>query len=58
MIAQWRDAPIIGGAYGDETLPWSVQDTVNWIPVKAERSGDSLISNAALCSWCTPILRS
>ncbi|MCH7233546.1 packaged DNA stabilization protein gp10 [Xylella fastidiosa subsp. multiplex] len=39
MIAQWRDAPIIGGAYSDETLPWSVQDTVNWIPVKAERSG-------------------
>lgn len=31
--------PIAGGAYKDDTLPWSAQDTVNWIPVNAEQPG-------------------
>lgn len=35
----WRPAPIVGGAYADETRPWSVQDTVNWLPVRTERPG-------------------
>ena len=39
MTAAWQPAPIVGGAYTDDTRPWSVQDTVNWIPVKIERPG-------------------
>lgn len=38
-MARWQPAPIIGGAYSDESKPWSVQDTVNYIPVRAERDG-------------------
>jgi len=30
---------IIGGFYTDESLPWSCQDTVNYIPVRAEVAG-------------------
>lgn len=30
---------IAGGCYKDDTLPWSAQDTVNWIPVVAEVEG-------------------
>ena len=46
MGAAWQPAPIVGGAYSDDTRPWSVQDTVNWIPVNIERPGgrsDSLL---------------
>lgn len=46
MAAAWQPAPIVGGAYSDDTRPWSVQDTVNWIPVNIERPGgrsDSLL---------------
>lgn len=28
-----------GGAYADETMPWSQQDTVNYLPVQAEKGG-------------------
>lgn len=35
----WKPAPIIGGAYSDDAKAWSCQDTVNWVPVAAERSG-------------------
>jgi len=35
----WRSVPIVGGAYSDATLPWSSQDTVNWLPLRAERDG-------------------
>lgn len=35
----WRDVPIVGGAYSDGTLPWTCQDTVNWLPTPAERAG-------------------
>lgn len=38
-MTKWVDAPVIGGAYSDDTRPWSVQDTVNYIPVAAERPG-------------------
>lgn len=30
---------LIGGYYADDTLPWSCQDTVNWLPVMAEVAG-------------------
>ncbi len=30
---------LIGGYYADDTLPWSSQDTVNWLPVVAEVAG-------------------
>lgn len=38
-MSRWVDAPIVGGAYSDDTRPWSVQDTVNLIPVYAEKEG-------------------
>lgn len=30
---------LIGGFYTDDSLPWSCQDTVNWLPVMAEVAG-------------------
>ncbi len=30
---------LIGGFYKDDSLPWSAQDTVNWLPVTAEVAG-------------------
>ena len=30
---------LIGGFYTDDSLPWSVQDTVNYLPVRAEVQG-------------------
>lgn len=38
-MPRWRPFPIVGGAYSDDTRPWSVQDTVNYLPVSAERGG-------------------
>jgi len=38
-MARWKPAPVIGGAYSDDAKAWSDQDTVNWIPVVAERGG-------------------
>jgi len=38
-MPRWTDAPIVGGAYTDDTRAWSVQDTVNYIPVYAEKDG-------------------
>src|SRR5574337_1037716 len=35
----WAPLPIAGGCYKDDTLPWSAQDTLNWIPVVAEVQG-------------------
>lgn len=31
--------PLVGGSYADETKPWSMQDTVNYLPTMAERDG-------------------
>jgi hypothetical protein len=31
--------PLVGGAYADDNRPWSHQDCVNYIPVRAEREG-------------------
>lgn len=30
---------LVGGSYADDTLPWSHQDTINYIPVPAEKEG-------------------
>lgn len=30
---------LIGGFYADDSLPWADQDTLNWLPVKAEVGG-------------------
>lgn len=35
----WAPLQVFGGCYKDDTLPWSAQDTVNWIPVHAEVQG-------------------
>lgn len=31
--------PLVGGSYADESRPWSMQDTVNYLPCRAERQG-------------------
>lgn len=38
-MPRWEQTPIVGGSYKDDTRPFSVQDTVNLIPVMAERDG-------------------
>lgn len=38
-MSRLKPFPIAGGAYKDDTLPWSAQDTVNWLPVNAEAEG-------------------
>ncbi|QWP79228.1 hypothetical protein J5226_12925 [Lysobacter sp. K5869] len=35
----WQPVQIVGGAYRDDTRPFSCQDTVNLLPLKAERPG-------------------
>lgn len=35
----WQPVQIVGGAYADDTRPWTSQDTVNWLPLQAERIG-------------------
>lgn len=36
---KWTDLQLVGGAYSDDTRMFSVQDTVNFIPVYAEKEG-------------------
>lgn len=38
-MSQWQPVQIVGGAYADDTLPWTCQDTSNWMPLLAERPG-------------------
>ncbi|HET6724794.1 MAG TPA: hypothetical protein VFH85_02175, partial [Gammaproteobacteria bacterium] len=38
-LSRWQPFPIVGGAYSDDAKPWTVQDTVNFIPVAAEKRG-------------------
>lgn len=38
-MARWEPWNIVGGAYTDDAKPWSVQDTVNYLVVRAERPG-------------------
>lgn len=36
---QPQPVQLVGGAYADESRPWSMQDTVNYLPCRAERAG-------------------
>ena len=38
-MARWEPFNAVGGAYADDARPWSVQDTVNYLVVQAERGG-------------------
>ena len=38
-MGKWQPFQIVGGAYTDDALPWTAQDTVNYLPVRAERAG-------------------
>lgn len=38
---------LIGGFYRSESLPWSAQDTVNWLPVAAEVAGTLTLKRLA-----------
>jgi hypothetical protein len=38
-MPRWTPAAIVGGAYKDDARSFSVQDTVNWIPERAEADG-------------------
>lgn len=48
---------LIGGFYKDDSLPWSCQDTVNWLPVQAEVSGTRSVAKLStppgLKPWLT-----
>ncbi|WP_156087756.1 packaged DNA stabilization protein [Lysobacter sp. Root667] len=35
----WQPIPVVGGAFTDDARPFACQDTVNWLPVRAERPG-------------------
>jgi len=36
---RWKPFPIVGGSYADQSRAWSVQDTVNMLPVASEAQG-------------------
>lgn len=36
---KYREINLLGGFYKDASLPWSSQDTVNWLPVPAQAEG-------------------
>jgi hypothetical protein len=36
---RYEPVNIVGGTYADDTRPWTVQDTVNWLVLPAEREG-------------------
>ncbi len=38
-MGKLRQFPIIGGAYADDALPFAHQETINYLPVSAERNG-------------------
>ena len=52
-----RPVPVVGGCYADETRPYSVQDTVNWIPERAEvpggRSNERLLQAPGLSAFAS-----
>ncbi|MDT3468922.1 putative Ig domain-containing protein [Stenotrophomonas maltophilia] len=53
-----RSQPVdlIGGFYKDDSLPWSCQDTVNWLPVMAEVSGTRSLTKLATAPGLKPWL--
>lgn len=54
-----RASPVdlIGGFYADDTLPWSCQDTVNWLPVMGEVGGTRTPSKLATPPGLKPYQR-
>jgi hypothetical protein len=55
-MGQFQPLPIVGGCYSDDARPWSVQDTVNYLPIKAEapgtRSEGKLVCVPGLVPFC------
>lgn len=49
----FRAVPFAGGSYSDETKPWTIQDTVNYIPTVSERPG----TRSQVILKCCPGLR-
>lgn len=45
---------LIGGFYKDDSLPWSCQDTVNWLPVAAEVAGTRTIKKFSTAPGLKP----
>ncbi|MFD0130196.1 MULTISPECIES: putative Ig domain-containing protein [Streptomyces] len=45
---------LIGVFYKDDSLPWSCQDTVNWLPVMAEVSGTRTVSKFSTAPGLKP----
>ncbi|QDY48795.1 packaged DNA stabilization protein [Stenotrophomonas maltophilia] len=48
---------LIGGFYTSDSLPWSCQDTVNWLPVMAEVAGTRTVSMFATPPGLKPYQR-
>lgn len=48
---------LIGGVYKDDSLPWSCQDTVNWLPVMAEVGGTRTVSKFSTVPGLKPYQR-
>jgi hypothetical protein len=47
-LGRFAPFPLIGGSYTDDALSWAHQDTVNYLPVVAERSGTRSPSKLAM----------
>ncbi|HGM5043074.1 TPA: putative Ig domain-containing protein [Stenotrophomonas maltophilia] len=45
---------LIGGFYKDDALPWSCQDTVNWLPVMTEVGGTRTVSKFSTAPGLKP----
>lgn len=45
---------LIGGFYKDDSLPWSCQDTVNWLPVAAEVAGTRTVKKFSTAPGLKP----
>lgn len=43
-MPKYQPLDLIGGFYTDDALPWSAQDTVNWLPLAAEVSGTRTVT--------------
>lgn len=38
-MSRLTSVPVVGGSYADDTRPFTIQDTVNWLPTGAEGPG-------------------
>jgi WD40 repeat protein len=48
---------LIGGFYTDDTLPWACQDTLNWLPFRAEVAGTRTAWKLATAPGLKPYLQ-